>query len=203
MSEVSRLLILQKDLIKLIEEPIEEEDMHNIPTFNVVDLETTNLSPNVGGEVAEIAIIKVIGNQVKDVYHKFYSIKSISDKAAERNGLSVDLLKGFPSFNTKEVIKEVKEVLGEHPIYAHSAAFEHAFLEFYGATAPNHVYIDTLKLCRESRNKLVNNQLSTWTSTMKITHRPHGALSDAIALTNLILLMGWQINLLDIVGNKK
>lgn len=159
--------------------------------WHVLDLETTGLNPE-EHEIAELALLTCEGNSVVSVYHKFFSITSISEKAAQTNGLSVEKLKGWPPFTSPEIINELKNLI-KYKIFAHNVQFDARFLARHGVIGGFHPVRDTLTYCKADSVKLENNKLQTWLNHYGLATEAHNALDDAFNLFKLITLKGWQI----------
>lgn len=158
--------------------------------YHVIDTETSDLSPNTGGEIIEIAIITCKNLEVIDIFHSYFNALKIHPKAYESHGISLQQLQGWPSLKNKNNQQELKDLI-KYPFFAHNAVFDSRFLKHYNIIPKDHIILDTLKLCREEPEGPENNKLISWTKYMGITHRPHGALSDAFALCQLIAAKSW------------
>lgn len=160
--------------------------------YHVLDLETTGLSSN-QDEIAEIAILTCLNTNIIDIYHQFFRIKSIGEKAAEVNGLSVEMLIGHQPFKSSKNLNHLSKIL-KYPIFIHNSRFDGGFMIANGIFDEHYPLIDTLKLCRKANLKLENNKLQTWIKYYGISNgRPHSAISDTLGLQRLIILNGWQI----------
>ncbi|MCR4284685.1 MAG: 3'-5' exonuclease [archaeon] len=160
-----------------------------IQIYHVLDIETTGFNAKTD-EICELAFLTCRGTQILDIYHNFFTINEISTKAQEVNGFSVEQLKGWNPL--KNEIPRLRSLL-IHTIFAHNSVFDCGFLKEKGIIHFEHRIIDTLKLCRNDHTNLDNNKLKTWLQYYNISHRPHGALSDAFGLYKLITLKGWQV----------
>lgn len=163
--------------------------------YHVLDIETTGLD-NQKDEIAEIAIITCRNNEIHHIFHKYYSITQISEMASQKNHLTVEMLRGWPSFKSIDNISAIKSLL-KFPVFAHNANFDIGFLKANNAIYDSVKVIDTVKLCKSKETKLENNRLQTWLNYYNINAGiAHSALGDALGLTRLILLQGWQIKIL-------
>lgn len=159
--------------------------------WHIADVETTSLSPE-DGEIAELAVLTCSGTEIVDIFHQFYSVKSISAKASEVNGFTVEQLQGWPSFKSKENIETLQKLF-KYKIFAHNATFDGRFLCHNKVISGLHPMKDTLTFCRNDGIKLENNKLGTWAKHYGIYTEAHSALQDVFMLYKLILIKGWQI----------
>jgi len=160
--------------------------------WQIVDLETTGLSPN-NEEIAELALITCVNTQIIGIHHQFYQISKMGEKAGQVNGLSIKQLDGWIRFSSNENLTLLRSLI-KHPLFAHNAPFDAGFLIAQNVIKDSYPVIDTVKLCKKSNKKLENNKLQTWVNHYKLSNGvAHTALNDAFSLYRLIVLMGWQI----------
>ena len=161
--------------------------------WQVVDLETTGLNAY-DEEIAELALITCRNTEIIGIHHQFYQISKMGKKAAQVNGLSIDQLRGWPIFSTNKNITLLRSLI-KYPIFAHNASFDASFLIAQNVIREDYPVIDTVKLCRKSDKKLVDNKLQTWLNHYGFNNGiPHQALSDCFGLVRLIIFNGWQIH---------
>lgn len=160
--------------------------------YHVLDIETSGLNPK-EDEIAELAIITCVNTEVIHIFHRFYEVRKMGEIAGLKNGLSVQQLAGWPKFNSRENLHDVRSTV-KFPFFAHNGTFDRNFLIANNAIGEHIKMIDTLKLCKEKPTKLENNKLQTWLAHFQIQAGPaHSALGDALGLARMIMLQGWQI----------
>lgn len=119
-------------------------------SYTVIDIETSGLSPKVGGEIIELAAVKVIRGRVVDTYDTLIQPENpIYKKTTQITGITNQDLKGQPSLH--EAIDRLVAFMGSSTLVAHNAAFEqlflnHAFKQF--GYAPKNEWLCTMKLFR-------------------------------------------------------
>jgi DNA polymerase III alpha subunit (gram-positive type) len=160
--------------------------------WQVIDLETTGLSAN-NDEIAELALITCRNIEIINIHHQFYQVSKMGEKAAQVNGLSISQLRGWPIFSSNKNITLLQDLI-KYPLFAHNASFDAGFLIAKNVIKDNYPVIDTVKLCKKSDKKLIDNKLQTWLTYCGFNNGiPHQALSDCFGLTRLIIYNGWQI----------
>lgn len=163
--------------------------------WHTLDLETGGLDPK-NDEIAELALITCCGSQIIGIYHQYYSVRNMTEKAMEVNKLTLSQLNGWPHFQEPESLIELRNMI-KYPIFAHNAEFDLGFLRNKGVFK-DHPSVDTRMLCKKSEKKLIDNKLQTWLKHYNLVNgKPHTALNDAFNLARLIMLLGWQIHALN------
>lgn len=160
--------------------------------WHILDIETTGLDPN-KEEIAELTLITCHNTEIVGIYHQFYQVSKMGEKAGQVNGLSIEQLRGWPIFSSRENIGLIRSLI-KYPLFAHNSSFDAGFLVAQNVIKDSYPTIDTVKLCRKSNKRLENNKLQTWVKHYNLSNGvAHTALNDAFSLYRLIVLMGWQI----------
>lgn len=95
-------------------------------TFNVVDVETTGMSPEFN-RIIEIGIVKVKGFKVEATYEALLNpCQEIDPWITYYTNIRNDDLKGRPVFS--EIAGEIEKMLKNTIFVAHNAGFDRAFL---------------------------------------------------------------------------
>src|SRR6185295_3420374 len=125
----------------------------NIMRQIVLDTETTGLDPFTGHRVVEIGCIEVLnGIPSGQTFHAYVNPeRDMPAEAFAVHGLSADFLKAHPTF--MEIVEDFLAFIGDAPLVAHNASFDHGFLnaELDRAGRPTlgrERLIDTLLLAR-------------------------------------------------------
>jgi|SRR5690554_3752142 len=164
--------------------------------YHVLDVETSGFDTE-KHDIAELAIITCQGSKIVDIFHQYYSVNIMTPEASTCNNLTVEKLRYFSPFNTRENISKVQSIL-KYPIWAHNAPFDIRFLKKYFHLNGDIPIKDTLPILRNKNkskiDKLPNNQLSTWFQYYGISVQEHTALGDAFGLYKIINLEGLFLN---------
>src|SRR4051812_48159332 len=94
----------------------------------VLDTETTGLDPAAGHRVVEIACFEIV-NRIPSgqSFQRYLNPEcDVSSDAVAVHGLTVDFLKDKPLF--ADIVDEMLAFIGDAPLVAHNASFDHGFL---------------------------------------------------------------------------
>ncbi|NLB38764.1 MAG: PolC-type DNA polymerase III, partial [Clostridiales bacterium] len=164
-------------------------------TIVVLDFETTGLNP-LNDRIIEIGAVKLVGGEVGDTFSSFVNpgmplppniieLTGIQNADVENAPTAADVLPGFLAF------------LGEHPVAAHNADFDTAFLQQELARlglARQSPQIDTLVFAQKMYPQLKRFRLSTLCKFLGITLRnAHRAVHDARATARCLAIMLSQV----------
>ncbi len=95
-------------------------------TVAVIDFETTGLSPDHGDRATEIAAVLVREGKVVDRYQSLMNAGvRIPQFITELTGISATMVRNAPP--AAEVMREVADFVGGHPLVAHNASFDRKF----------------------------------------------------------------------------
>ena len=119
----------------------------------VLDTETTGLSPDQGHRVVELGCVELL-NRIPTgaTFHVYLNPdRDMPAEAFAVHGLSAEFLKDKPRFT--DVVDEFLAFIGDSPLVAHNASFDHGFLchelkRAARAEIPSHRVVDTLMLAR-------------------------------------------------------
>jgi len=160
----------------------------------VLDTETTGLGPFTGHRIVEIGCIEVLnGIPSGQTFHAYVNPeRDMPAEAFAVHGLSADFLKAHPTF--MEIVEDFLAFIGDAPLVAHNASFDHGFLnaELDRAGRPTlgrERLIDTLLLARR-RFPGTSNRLDDLCARFGIDNSrrtKHGALLDAELLAEVYL----------------
>jgi len=160
----------------------------------VLDTETTGLKPADGHRVVEVGCVELLNRIPTGTSFHVY-LNPERDMPAEAfavHGLSVEFLKDKPRF--AEVADEFLSFIGDAPIVAHNASFDHGFLchelkRVARAQIPFDRVVDTLMLARR-KHAAGPYSLDALCSRYGINNSrrtKHGALLDAEILAEVYL----------------
>src|SRR5947207_233379 len=177
----------------------------------VLDTETTGLDPATGHRVVEIACFELV-NRIPSgqTFQRYLNPEcDVSPDAVAVHGLTADFLKDKPRF--ADIVDEMLAFIGEAPLVAHNASFDHGFLnaELERADRPlvaRERMIDTLLLARR-RHPAGPNRLDDLCVRYGIDNSDrtkHGALLDAELLAKIYLeLIGGRQASLVLLGAER
>ena len=95
--------------------------------FAVVDVETTGTRAGYGDRITEIAIARVHGGEIVDVYARLVNPeRPIPSHITELTHITWDMVKGQPPF--RQMTDQVTSRLAGHVFAAHNAAFDWRFV---------------------------------------------------------------------------
>lgn len=157
--------------------------------YVVFDTETTGLS-SVNDAIAEIAAVRVEGNEIVAEYHTMVDPeRSMPAAASAVNHITDDMLKGQPKIH--EVLPGFLTFVGDSVLVAHNATFDAQFVAQACIRnrfkAPER-YFDTMSFARyypEAENKKQETLLRCAGITNEQAHR---ALGDARALAQFVIV---------------
>ena len=94
----------------------------------IIDFETTGLSPHCGDRIIEVGAVTVEGGKI---VARFQSLMNpgvrVSSFIENYTGITNQMLSGAPTI--AEVMPQLIEFLGHHPLVAHNAGFDKRFLD--------------------------------------------------------------------------
>lgn len=166
----------------------------NSEKFIVLDIETTGFSPDKGGRIIELGMVKINKNgDILDSYKEYFNpLMKIPKKITSITGIDDDMVKDAPYIFT-ELLK-ISDFIGNYPVVCHNLQFDwNRFLLTYfkkiGIIKTNPT-IDTLKLARytfpnEDEYKLANCCLYCEVP-MRVAHR---AYDDAVMTSECFVKM--------------
>lgn len=185
----------QKTAVKTTE-PLEK--LSEAEVFTVIDIETTGLSPKTGGQIVEVAAVKVIRGRIVGEYATLIDpLTPLPKKTTQITGIEPSDVKGQPTLD--QVIPELVEFMGSSVLVAHNARFETLFLNDAFSQfgyAPKNKWLCTMKLFRQmfpERKKMgLSSKLDDLTQHYGINFTEaehHRALPDTIATAKAFLEM--------------
>ncbi|MGD9786783.1 MAG: PolC-type DNA polymerase III [Sulfuricellaceae bacterium] len=159
----------------------------------VIDFETTGMSPEHGARATEIAAVLVRDGVIVDRYQSLMNAGAyIPPFIEELTGISNAMVRRAPP--AEQVMGEVAEFVGAHPLAAHNAAFDRKFWDDELARAGlsrQQEFACSLLLARRIFPDAPNHKLGTLVEYTKVpvAGRFHRALADAEMTANLLLRM--------------
>jgi DNA polymerase III subunit epsilon len=161
-------------------------------TVIVLDFETNGMRPEEGHRVTEVAAVLIRNNRVVDHFDSLLNCGArIPEHISRFTGISQAMVDGAP--DATSVFSELLEFIGEHPVVAHNAWFDRAFLESecsqLGLAYPNRDFICSVKIARKLFPEMPSHALGCLASRLEIPFMPgaHRATVDA-AMTSQVLL---------------
>ena len=161
-------------------------------TFVSFDLETTGLDPAVDF-VIEFGAVKVVDGVPVAKYQQFIKPPvRIPPFIQKLTGITDDMVADSPTF--EEVVDDLYDFLGDHPLVAHNIYFDHNFLnvkrELIDGYPLKNELIDTLSLVRTMRYDMINHKLGTAAEFYGLSKEgAHRADYDADLVADLLLIM--------------
>ncbi len=163
-----------------------------IGTFVSFDLETTGLDPKVDF-VIEFGAVKVVDGVPTERYQQFIKPPVRIPKFIQKlTGITDEMVKDAPTF--EEVVDDLYDFLGDHPLVAHNIHFDHNFLnkkreDIDGIPLQNQL-IDTLSLVRTVRYDIINHKLGTVAEFYGLSKEgAHRADYDADLVADILLIL--------------
>lgn len=161
----------------------------NLPTYAIVDTETTGLRAG-KDRITEIGVVFMRDGEISGTWHKLVNPGiRIPEKIQLLTGISDQLVQDAPSFDL--IAEEFDSVTRECVLVGHHVAFDFSFLKFEMGLAGwpySRKTICTSELARCLLPGLRSHSLRHLCAYFGITNKqPHRALPDAIATASLFL----------------
>lgn len=161
--------------------------------FVVFDLETTGLnSTPVGGvmdRIIEVGAVKIEQGRICERFSTFVACdQKLSAEIVKLTGISDEMLEGAPVVGS--VIADFFRFCDGCTLVAHNAAFDTAFIRFYGEQEGylfRNKHYDTVDFAREVLPGLSNYKLNTIADHYKFTFNHHRAFDDAFVTAKIFL----------------
>lgn len=155
-------------------------------TIIVLDVETTGLDPQ-KEKIIEFAALKLKNGEIIDEFETLINPEQhIRHSSIAIHGITEEMVEDAPK--TEEIMPQIFEFIGEHPMVAHNAIFDYSFLNethiaLYQTPFENH-YIDTQQMFREICPDEKSHGLNTLMARFKIEEQgiKHRAMADAKGL---------------------
>lgn len=152
------------------------------------DVETTGLKPASGHRVCEIAVKRVRGDTVEQIYSSLVDPQRPPDPgAAKVHGITAAMLRGAPLF--ADIASDILTTIRGAVLIAHNADFDMGFLSnelrLAGYPRPDNLVLDTLTLSRRLLPSFTSHSLPSLAKTLKFPPPTHRAMSDVEALHRL------------------
>ena len=159
----------------------------------VIDFETTGLSPDHGARATEIAAVLVRDGQIVDRYQSLMNAgQRIPAFIQSLTGITNRMIRAAPP--VAEVMAEVADFVGDHPLVAHNASFDRKFwaaeLERIGHRTTN-AFVCSMLVARRVLPEAPNHKLGTLVTYagLPVGGRHHRALADAEMAAHLTLFL--------------
>lgn len=163
-----------------------------VGTFVSFDLETTGLDPKVDF-VIEFGAVKVVDGVATERYQQFIKPPvRIPKFITKLTGITNEMVADSPTF--EEVVDDLYDFLGDHPLVAHNIYFDHNFLSVKreaidGIPLKNNL-MDTLSLVRTMRYDMINHKLGTAAEFYGLSKEgAHRADYDADLVADILLIL--------------
>lgn len=159
----------------------------------VIDFETTGLSPAQGDRATEIAAVIVEDGKVVDRYQCLMNAGvRIPSFIESLTGISNEMIRGAPP--AAQVMREVSDFVGGHPLVAHNAAFDCKFWDAELARIERRrpqEFVCSLLLSRRIFPQAPSHKLGALVEYAKlpVAGRSHRALADAEMAASLLLCL--------------
>jgi DNA polymerase-3 subunit epsilon len=162
-----------------------------LKTFAVIDFETTGLSPAHGARPIEVAAVLVSDGKIHDRYQSLmHAGVHIPYMIEELTGISNAMLSDAPKVS--QVMGEVADFVGRHPLVAHNAAFDKKFWDAELKRIKlkrQQEFVCSLMLARRVYPSARSHALSALAKSLALpgAGRYHRALADAQVTAHLFL----------------
>ena len=156
----------------------------------VIDFETTGLSPAQGDRATEIAAVLLCDGKVIDRYQSLMNAGvRIPSYIEELTGIYSAMLRNAPP--AAEVMREVSDFVGSHPLVAHNASFDCKFWDAELARIERRrqqEFACSMLLARRLFPQAPSHQLGVLVDFAKlpVAGRYHRALADAQMAASLL-----------------
>jgi len=169
----------------------------SMETVAVIDFETTGLSPQQGDRATEIAAVIVRDGQIVDRYQCLMNAGvRIPAFITELTGITDAMVRAAPP--AADVMREVSDFVGSHPLVAHNAGFDSRFwdaeLKRIGRTRAQDFACSMLvarRLFPQARSHKLGALVEL--ARLPVTGRYHRALADAEMAANLLVHMETEL----------
>ena len=151
----------------------------------VLDTETTGLDYT-KEKIIEFAAVRLENGKVKDTFETLINPKQhIRKSSIAIHGITQDMVEDAPC--EAEVLPQIRDFIGEYPIVAHNAVFDHSFLnEAYKRVFKKkfeNQKIDSQQMFKEICPELESHGLAVLTEKFHVTlEHHHRAMDDAMGL---------------------
>jgi DNA polymerase-3 subunit epsilon len=164
-----------------------------LETIAVIDFETTGLSPQQGDRATEIAAVIVRDGQIVDRYQSLMNAGvRIPAFITELTGITDAMVRVAPP--VADVMREVSDFVGDHPLVAHNAGFDSRFwdaeLGRIGRTRAQD-FACSMLVARRVFPQARSHKLGALVelARLPVTGRYHRALADAEMAASLLIYM--------------
>lgn len=159
----------------------------------VIDFETTGMTPAQGARATEVAIVLVQDGRVVDRFQSLMRTGAwIPPFITQLTGITNAMVQAAPA--AEEVMRDAARFVGDAPLVAHNAAFDHKFwcaeLAHAGLAAP-HRFACTVLLARRLYPEARSHSLGRIVDHLGLPRAgaAHRALADAEMAAALLLRM--------------
>lgn len=164
-----------------------------VETVAVIDFETTGLSPQQGDRATEVAAVIVREGKIVDRYQSLMNAGvRIPAFIADLTGITDAMVRAAPP--AAEVMLEVSDFVGDHPLVAHNAGFDSRFwdseLGRVGRTRAQDFACSMLvarRIFPQARSHKLGALVEL--ARLPVTGRYHRALADAEMAASLLIHM--------------
>ena len=159
----------------------------------VIDFETTGLSPDHGARATEIAAVLVRDGRIVDRYQSLMNAgQPIPAFIQSLTGITNSMIRRAPP--AREVMAEVADFVGDHPMIAHNASFDRKFWEAELARIGHQAmqpFVCSMLVARRVLPEAPNHKLGTLVTYagLPVGGRHHRALADAEMAAHLTLFL--------------
>jgi len=159
----------------------------------VIDFETTGLSPDHGARATEIAAVLVRDGHVVDRYQNLMNAgQRIPAFIQGLTGITNTMIRQAPP--AAQVMAEVADFVGDHPLVAHNASFDRKFWQAELARIgyqTDRAFVCSMLVARRVLPEAPNHKLGTLATyaDLPVGGRHHRALADAEMAAHLTLFL--------------
>jgi DNA polymerase-3 subunit epsilon len=161
----------------------------------VLDFETTGLTPEKGDRITEVGLVRIEDGRITDRYESLVNCEvHVPRFITAYTGITQQMVDSAPP--VERVMREVTAFIGELPVVAHSAAFDHRFYlrecRRLRMTLLIEPFICSLRLARRIYPDLQGHSLGALGSALKLQScgAAHRAAADAEMTALLMLQLG-------------
>lgn len=166
----------------------------------VIDFETTGLRPEAGDRITEVGLVRIESGRITDRFESLVNCEvRVPDFITAYTGITQRMVDTAPL--SQQVMREIAQFIGESPVVAHNASFDHRFFvrecRRQQVAAVIEPFICSMRVARRVYPQMASHSLGALTHSLGLRHcgRAHRAAADAESTAELMLRMGQDVAL--------
>lgn len=164
----------------------------------VIDFETTGLRPEAGDRITEVGLVRVESGRITDRFESLVNCEvRVPDFITAYTGITQRMVDDAPLSHT--VMNQIARFIGELPVVAHNASFDHRFFvrecrrQRVGVVVQP--FICSMRVARRVYPQMQSHSLAVLAHALGLRDcgRAHRAAADAESTAELMLRMGHDV----------